>query len=76
MLPLPRLRAVRMQRLMTQEELGKASGVSKVTIIRIESGQQDARLSTIRKLATALDIAPDELLRPAEKEEERKKLAA
>ena len=74
MLPLPRLRAVRIRRLMSQEDLAKASGVGEVTISRIENGQQDARLSTIRKLAHALDVPAEELMQGGEGEP--KKLAA
>jgi transcriptional regulator with XRE-family HTH domain len=53
-----RLRIARQRRFLTQEELAKASGVQVVTISRIENDRQESqpRLSTIRKLATALGI--------------------
>ena len=55
------LRQLREDRLLTQEELGEAAGVSRDQISRIERNEVDPRFSTIRKLAKALDIAPREL---------------
>ena len=51
----------RQRRLLTQEELAQRSGVGVATIARIEAGQ-GARLSTLRKLAEALQVTPEELL--------------
>lgn len=56
-----RLREWRQRRLLTQDELAKKSGVGTATIARIEAGQ-GARLSTLRKLADALEITPDQML--------------
>ena len=56
-----RLRRWRQRRLLTQEELAEKAGVGVATIARIEAGQ-GARLSTLRKLAQALDVTADELL--------------
>jgi transcriptional regulator with XRE-family HTH domain len=55
-----RLREARQRRFMTQDELADASGVQVVTISRIENDRQagQPRLTTIRKLATALDVDP------------------
>jgi transcriptional regulator with XRE-family HTH domain len=69
---LPRLRALREDKLMTQEDLARASGVSRFTVARTERGEP-ARYSTIRKLATALGIQPAELVGSAD---EGKALAA
>ena len=55
------LRRIRQRRLLTQEELAKKSGVGVTTVIRIEAGQE-ARISTLRKLAAALEVTPDELI--------------
>src|SRR5215208_3490586 len=55
------LRQLREDRLLTQEELGEAAGVSRDQISRIERNEVDPRFSTIRKLAKALDIDPREL---------------
>jgi transcriptional regulator with XRE-family HTH domain len=56
------LRAWRLRKVITQEELAQRSGVAEATISRIESGIQEARISTIRKLAAALGIDPQELI--------------
>lgn len=56
-----RLREWRQRRLLTQEELAKKAGIGTVTVARIEGGQ-GARISTLRKLAAALDITADQLL--------------
>jgi transcriptional regulator with XRE-family HTH domain len=58
-----RLREARRGALLTQEELAEASGVGVATIIRIERGQlrTEPHLSTLRKLARALDVEPREL---------------
>ena len=56
-----RLREWRQRRLLSQEELAKKAGIGVTTVVRIEGGQ-GARLSTLRKLAEALDITADQLL--------------
>lgn len=56
-----KLKDWRQRRLLTQEDLAKKSGVGTATIARIEAGQ-GARLSTLRKLAEALDVTADQLL--------------
>jgi transcriptional regulator with XRE-family HTH domain len=55
------LKEWRRRRLLTQGELAEKSGVGVATIARIEAGQ-GARLSTLRKLAVALDITAEQLL--------------
>ena len=57
-----KLRRVRERQLMTQPELSEKSGVMVATISRIENGMQQPRIPTVRKLARALDINPEELL--------------
>ena len=59
---LPNLRRWRLQRFLTQRELAAKAGVTQATVHRIESGAARARISTIRKLAEALGIAPQELI--------------
>ena len=58
---LPRLRWYRERQALSQEELARAAGVSRVTISRIEGGE-DAFPQTARKLAAALSVAPVELM--------------
>ncbi len=61
----PGLRRIRESKFMTQAELSQKSGVSRVTIVRLEGGGEDARFSTIRKLAHALDVEPGQLVTAA-----------
>jgi transcriptional regulator with XRE-family HTH domain len=56
-----RLKEWRQRRLLTQEDLSAKAGVGVNTIIRIEGGQWP-RISTLRKLAAALEVTPDELI--------------
>ena len=57
-----RLKDLRDRRLLTQEELAERSGVHFTTISKIENGGT-ARQSTVKKLAKALDVDPQELLK-------------
>ncbi len=61
-----RLRDLRKRALLTQKELADKSGVGVTTIIRIERNQVEPRGSTIRKLAAALEVEPEELVRRAD----------
>jgi predicted transcriptional regulator len=62
MLPnLTRLKAARLAKMLSQDELAKKAGVSRVAITRLETGKVDARFSTVRKLAAALGVEPTEL---------------
>ena len=58
-----RLRDLRKRTLLTQKELADKSGVGVTTIIRIERNQVEPQGSTIRKLASALSVAPEELVK-------------
>jgi transcriptional regulator with XRE-family HTH domain len=50
----------------TQEELAKCSGLSQAAVQAIEQGARpDPRLSTLLKLAGALGVTLDELVRAA-----------
>ena len=58
-----KLRNARRRAALTQGELADKSGVGITTITRIESGHiTEPRVSTLRKLATALDLEARELL--------------
>jgi transcriptional regulator with XRE-family HTH domain len=57
-----RLKDWRQRRLLTQAELAERVGMTVGTINRIERGVHEPRFSTIRKLAAALDMAPDDLI--------------
>ncbi len=61
-----RLRELRRLRVLTLRELEEKSGVSYNTIWRLENGYRQARPSTIRRLAAALQVDPAELVIVAE----------
>lgn len=63
------LRQWRESRLLTQAELAAKAGVSRDTVVKIETGKQAARFATVRKLAAALGVEPTDLRRlPTEAE--------
>ena len=57
-----RLKELRREQVLSLRELEERSGVSYNTIWRIEDGRQGAYPRTIRKLAEALGVAPNELI--------------
>jgi transcriptional regulator with XRE-family HTH domain len=60
--PLPGLATHRRRRCLTQRQLGELAGVAHTTVQRLESLRRGAYPQTLRKLATALGVAPEELL--------------
>ncbi len=58
-----RLRQLRVQRAISQEDLGRMTGIAQSTISNLESSNRPARLSTIRKMAEALGVEPSELMK-------------
>jgi predicted transcriptional regulator len=56
------LREIRESKFLTQQDLAERAGVSRVVIVRLESGNVPARFSTVRKLAEALGVEPRELV--------------
>lgn len=63
---LPRVRWYRERAALSQDELAKKAGVSRVTVVRIEGGE-DTFPSTARKLAEALNVAPSDLMESQER---------
>jgi transcriptional regulator with XRE-family HTH domain len=61
---LPKLKEWRERRLLTQAELATRSGVAETTINRLENARHEARFSTVRKLAEALRVEPEQLMEP------------
>jgi transcriptional regulator with XRE-family HTH domain len=43
---------------MSQDQLAEAAGISRATVVQLESGEGDPRLSTLAALATALTVSP------------------
>jgi len=62
MASLPHLKSIRVRRALSQRGLSEASGVSRMTIARLEAGGEAPFPSTVRKLAQALNVDPTELM--------------
>ena len=57
-----KVKEIREQNNMTQDELSKASGVGRITISRIETGElTNTTVGTIKKLAYGLGVNESEL---------------
>lgn len=56
------LRDARKRLGLTQEEVAERSGVHPTEVSRIEAGKRDPRISTVLRLARALEVRPGELL--------------
>lgn len=56
-----RLKALRVEQALTQEELAKKAGVAPNTVARLERNETEPHMSTARKLAAALDVEPRQL---------------
>jgi transcriptional regulator with XRE-family HTH domain len=56
------LRATRIRRGLTQEQLGHVSGATSGEISKMERGTREPKILTLVKLADALDVEPGELL--------------
>lgn len=61
---LTRLKVIRERKALTQEELAQRAGVSRITVARLETGVDEPRPSTTRKLAAALGVEPEALMDP------------
>lgn len=59
---LPRLRAARVLRGLTQQGLAERSGVSRSTVRRVEAGQADVTGDVIRRFSRVLRVSSDTLL--------------
>ena len=57
------LRELRRRRVLSMEELAEKASVGRNTIWRLEHGVMGAQPRTIRKLARALNVEPEELVR-------------
>jgi transcriptional regulator with XRE-family HTH domain len=60
------LRRIRLAAFLSQAELGRRSGVHAITITRLESGRTAPSTRTVRALATALSVPPNQLATPEE----------
>ncbi len=57
-----KLKRLREDRVLSQRELARMANLAYGTVWRIENGHPEARTSTIRKLAGALEVEPRELI--------------
>ncbi|HVF02111.1 MAG TPA: helix-turn-helix transcriptional regulator [Rubrobacteraceae bacterium] len=57
-----RLKNLRIRRALTQRELAERAGISTNALNRLELDKAEPHMSTLRKLARALDIDPTELV--------------
>jgi transcriptional regulator with XRE-family HTH domain len=58
---LPYLRAWRLAKMVSQDELVEKTGIAKATLSRLENRKQKATFSTIGKIADALSITRQQL---------------
>jgi transcriptional regulator with XRE-family HTH domain len=56
------LREARERLGLTQEQVAERCGVHATEVSRIEGGKRDPRISTLIRLANALEVKPSELL--------------
>lgn len=68
-LPLPYLKAWRVKKLIGQSELADIAGLARATVTRAERGDEVVSFANIRKLAEALGISAEALLKEPEGEE-------
>lgn len=61
-----RIKASRERKGWLQEDLANESGIARANIARLEGGRHGAHLSTLRRVARALDIEVDSLLKAPE----------
>jgi transcriptional regulator with XRE-family HTH domain len=57
-----RLREARERLGLTQEQVAERSGVHATEVSRIEAGKRDLQVSTLRRLAEAVELKPGQLL--------------
>lgn len=57
------LKRIRLEKGMSQGDICRATGMDRGYISRVESGQKNPTISNLEKIAKALKISPDELLK-------------
>jgi transcriptional regulator with XRE-family HTH domain len=58
-----RLKDLRTEHALTQEELANRAGVAPNTVARLERNETEPHMTTVRKLAYALDVIPARLVK-------------
>ncbi|KJC64833.1 transcriptional regulator, XRE family with cupin sensor [Agreia bicolorata] len=67
----PRLRRARQKKDMTLDELSRATGISRSTLSRLESGQRKPSLELLLPVIAALSVSLDEIVRSPKTEDSR-----
>lgn len=62
MMKLTRLREWRERKALSQRELSSAAGISRTTLVMLETLESEPQPRTVRKLAAALGVEPSELM--------------
>jgi XRE family transcriptional regulator, fatty acid utilization regulator len=57
------LREARTRLELTQEQVAERSGVHATEVSRIEAGKRDPKVSTLERLAAAVELPPGQLLK-------------
>ena len=60
------IKSARIAAHMTQEELARASSISRIALLRYENGQREPSVSVAAKIATALGCSVDDLVNKKE----------
>jgi transcriptional regulator with XRE-family HTH domain len=60
------IRTLRLKRGLTAEQLAEKAGLTRVTVTKIESGEGNPTLDTIRALSSVFNLSSSELIRLAE----------
>jgi transcriptional regulator with XRE-family HTH domain len=58
-----KLRRLRRELALSQQDLMRMTGVAQATLSDLELGKREARASTVRKLAEALGVEPRQLMK-------------
>jgi XRE family transcriptional regulator, regulator of sulfur utilization len=57
------IRELREERKLTQGDICRATGMDRAYVSRVESGMTNPTISNLEKIAKALDVSPDLLLK-------------
>ena len=57
-----KLKALREKRFFSHRDLAREAGISPTTVLNLEAGKVEAQRGTVRKLAAALNVEPQELV--------------
>jgi transcriptional regulator with XRE-family HTH domain len=56
------VRRLRIREAMTQRELAQKAGITETTLSRVERDEREPHMSTVRKIANALEVHPREII--------------